>query len=143
RNITPPSASENPGNSFVILNSRKEELREPLTKFLRAYSKGNNAGLLGYKTVASIARKYRPDQFENLAAGYKLLDTAVYETTLVRTRMRGEPQPDVWENIQPPYIKLGELKEYIDPATFLDDSFIEGANDYKTSEVKEALAEWR
>jgi len=143
RNITPSAASENPGNSFVILNSRKEELREPVTKFLRAYSKGNNAALLGYKIVASIAKKYRPDQFENLPAGYKLLNTAAYETTLVRTRLRGEPQPDVWANIQPPYIKLGELKEFIDPATFLDDSYIAGANDYKTSEVKEALVKWR
>jgi NitT/TauT family transport system substrate-binding protein len=143
RNITPAAASENPGNVFVILNERKEELRDKVTRFLKAYSMANNAGLLGYKVVASIAKKYRPDQWENLEAGYKLLDTAAYQTTLVRTRLRGEPQPDVWARIQPPYVKLGELKAEIDPATFIDSSFVEGANDYKTEDVKKALEQWK
>ena len=142
RNLTPPQASENPGNSFVILNSRKEELRDKVSRFLRAYSKANNAALLGYKTVGSIAKKYRPDQWENLEAGYKLLNTATYQTTLVRTRLRGEPQPYVWKNIQPPYVKMGELDEVIDTSTFLDASFIEAANDYTTEEVRNALVEW-
>jgi NitT/TauT family transport system substrate-binding protein len=143
RNITPSAASENPGNVFVILNERKEELRDKVTRFLRAYSMANNAGLLGYKTVASIAKKVRPDQWENLPAGYKLLDTAAYQTTLVRTRLRGEPQPDVWARIQPPYVKLGELKAEVDPVTFIDGSFIEGANDYTTEQVKAGLMKWQ
>jgi NitT/TauT family transport system substrate-binding protein len=143
RNLTPPAASANPGNSFVILNSRKEELRDKVSRFLRAYSKANNAGLLGYKIVGSIAKKYRPDQWEDLSAGYKLLDTAVYETTLVRTRLRGEPQPYVWRTIQPPYVKIGELDEVIDTSSFLDASFIEAANDYTTEEVRSALVEWQ
>jgi NitT/TauT family transport system substrate-binding protein len=143
RNITPSEVSENPGNSFVILSTRAEEIREPLTRFLRAYSKANNAALLGYKTIASIWKKNRPSQWENMDAGYKMLDIAAYQTTLARTHLRGEPQPDVWAAIQPPYIKLGEIKEFIDPAKFIDDSFIQAANDYKTSEVKEAIKKWR
>lgn len=143
RNITPPQASENPGNSFVILGTRAEELREPLTRFLRAYSKANNASLLGYKTIAAIWKKNRPSQWENIDAGYKMLDIAAYQTLLGRTRLRGEPQPDVWASIQGPYIKLGEIDAFIDPDKFLDGSFVGAANDYTTADVKQALAEWR
>jgi len=143
RNITPAVISETPGNSFVILDDRKEELRDVTTRFLRAWSKAMQAGVLDTKTVAAICRKNVPEQYENLDVGLRLLDIAVYKTTLQRTRERGELRPDVWQRVQAPYIELGEFSAEMDPAGFLDSSFIEGANDYETAEVTEALAEWR
>ena len=143
RNITPAAVSEVPGNSYVIWNDRKEELRDVVTKFLLGWSMGNHAGVIDTKAVAAMAKKNIPEQWENLAVGLKLLDTSVYKTGLVRTRLRGETQPDVWQRIQDPYIKIGEISGPIDPATFLDDSFIEGANAYKTADLKARLAKWK
>ncbi len=73
----------------------------------------------------------------------KLMENATYRTNLRRTKDIGEPQPDVWGKVQAPYIKLGEISGQLDPATFIDSSFIEFANDFKTDQVKAALAKWR
>ena len=87
--------------------------------------------------------KFVPEQWEDPAQGTAILEQSAYELLLQRTRLRGEPQPDVWENLQATYLKQGEISKIYDPAIFLDDSFIEAANDYTTAEVKEALKEWR
>jgi NitT/TauT family transport system substrate-binding protein len=102
-----------------------------------------HAGVIDTKTMAAICKKNVPEQWENIDLGLALLDFAVYRTNLVRTLKRGELQPDLWERVQAPYIKLGELPGPLDPATFLDDSFIDGASDYETAEVKQGIAKWK
>jgi len=143
RNLTPPEISQNPGNNFVILNSRKEELRDSIVGFLRAWNKASNAAVLDLKTTAAITRKIVPEQWTDPSLGEFIINQSAYELLLQRTRLRGEPQPDVWARLQGPFIKLGEISKEYDTSTFIDDSFIEPAMQYKTVEVKEALAEWR
>src|SRR3546814_2021303 len=46
RDITPPEMAETPANSFVLLKSRAEELKEPLQGFVRAWAKGAYVGKL-------------------------------------------------------------------------------------------------
>ncbi len=143
RNITPTEVSQNPGNSIVIWNPRKEELQDRVQRFLRAWSKANMAAVLDIKAVASIMKKTVPEQWEDMTVGMRLMENAVYRTNLRRTKDIGEPQPDVWAKVQAPYVKLGEISGQFDPATFIDASFIEFANDFTTNQVKEALATWR
>ncbi len=143
RNITPSNVSDNPGNSFVMWAPRKEELKDTVGRFLRAYAKAMHAGVIDTKTMAAISKKNVPEQWENLEVGLTLLDFAVYRTNLARTLNRGELQPDVWQRVQAPYIQLGEIAGPLDPATFLDESFTEVANDYRTGDVKSAIAAWK
>lgn len=143
RNITPAAVSQNPGNSIVIWNGRKDELRGPVARFLRAWSMANMAAVLDNKAVASIMNKTIPEQWENVPVGMKLMQTATYKTNLRRTRDFGEPQPDVWQKVQAPYIKLGEIDGPLDPAVFVDTSFIEAANEFTTEQVKAALEKWK
>ena len=143
RHLTPPEISQAPGNNMAIWGPRKEELRPAITGFLRAWNKASTAAMLDIKAVAAMAKKFVPEQWEDPAQGTAILEQSAYELLLQRTRLRGEPQPDVWENLQATYLKQGEISNIYDPATFLDDSFIEAANEYTTAEVKEALKEWR
>lgn len=143
RNITPSDVSNNPGNSLVMWAPRKAEIGDKVTRFLRAYAMATHAGVLDTKTMAAICRKVVPEQWEDVEIGSSLLDFAVYRTNMVRTLKRGEVQPDVWARVQAPFIALGEIKGELDPAKFLDGSFIDAANDYKTDEVKAALATWK
>lgn len=143
RNITPANVSDNPGNSFVMWAPRKDEIKDVVQRFLKAYAMATHAGILDTKAMAAIARKNVPEQWENLDIGTALLDFAVYKTNLIRTIKRGEPQPDVWERVQAPYIEIKEIPGPLDPATFLDESFIDGASDYTTAEVKQAIAKWK
>ena len=143
RNITPPEVNENPANSFAVWNATKEEKRPQIEGFLRAWAKAQLAAVINTKIVKSICRKVIPEQWENEASGHKLLDQSIYVTQLSRTKNIGEVQPDVWARIQPTLVRLGEIQAEIDPANFLDDSFIAAANDFTTAEVKEALFKWR
>ena len=112
-------------------------------RFLKAYAMATHAGILDTKTMAAICKKNVPEQWENIDIGSALLDFAVYKTNLIRTIKRGEPQPDVWARVQAPYIALKEIPGPLDPAGFLDASFIDGASNYETAEVKTAIGKWK
>ena len=142
RDITPPEVSENPANSLVINRARAEELRPVLTAFLRAWAKGAEAAKIDRDVVAAMLRKNIPEEWEVEAGGQALLDASM-KMILPQTPKHGQPQPDVWKGIQGPYIKFGVIDGEIDPATFIDDSFYEAANEFDPAEVKTALDEWR
>jgi NitT/TauT family transport system substrate-binding protein len=143
RNITPAEVSNNPGNSFVMWAPRKDEIKDVVGRFLKAYAMAMHAGVIDTKMMAALCKKNVPEQWESTDIGLGLLDFAVYRTNMVRTLKRGELQPDVWERVQAPYIQLAEIPGPLDPSTFLDDSFTDIANDYRTMEVKAAIAAWK
>jgi NitT/TauT family transport system substrate-binding protein len=142
RDITPPEVSENPANSFVINKGRIEELRPTVTAFLRAWAKGAEAAKVDRDAVAAMARQSVPEEWEAEEGGQALLDASM-KMILPQTPKHGQPQPDVWAAIQGPYIKFGVIEAEIDPATFIDDSFYEAANDFDPAEVKAAIDEWK
>jgi NitT/TauT family transport system substrate-binding protein len=143
RVITPPELSENPANSYVILKSRTEELRPVLEKFLRAWAKGTAAGQVDRQVVAALCREAVPEQWEVEEGGQFLLNFAVTQSNKPRTDKFGGLRPDVWAGIQGPMVKFKVIEKEIDPATFLDDSFIAAANDWTMDEVKAATDKWR
>jgi NitT/TauT family transport system substrate-binding protein len=67
RNITPAAVSEVPGNSFVMLEERKEELAEVARAFLKGWAMATHAGVVDTNTVISICRDVLPEQFERLS----------------------------------------------------------------------------
>ena len=142
RDITPPEVSENPANSFVIHKDRIEELRPTVTAFLRAWAKGAEAAKIDREAVAAMLRQNIPEEWEVEAGGQALLDASM-KMILPQTPKHGQPQPEVWSAIQGPYIKFGVIEAEIDPATFIDDSFYEAANDFDPAEVKAAIDEWK
>jgi NitT/TauT family transport system substrate-binding protein len=142
RDITPPEVSENPANSFVIAKDRAEELRPALTAFLRAWAKGAAAADIDPEVVAALARQSVPEEWANREAGESLFQVA-RRLNDPQTEQFGGLQPDVWKKVQGPLVKFGELQQEYDPATFLDGSFIEEANNFDRNEIKTALEEWK
>jgi NitT/TauT family transport system substrate-binding protein len=143
RNITPPEVSQNPGNSMAIWGPTTEEKREKIAKFLKGWALAQHAGIVDTKLTASACRVAIPEQFENVENGLRMINNSVYGTQVRRTKVYGELQPDVWALIQPPYLKQKEISKELDPATFLDASFIEAANDWTLMDVKSAMADWK
>lgn len=142
REITPPEVSENPANSLVIATSRIEELRPVVTSFLRAWAKGAAAAKIDRDAVAAMAKQSIPEEWEVEEGGQALLEASM-KMNLPQTPEYGGLQPDVWKAIQAPYLKFGVIEAEIDPATFLDDSFVAPANDFDEAEVKAAIDEWK
>ena len=58
------------------------------------------------------------------------------------TNKYGEPRNWIWAQIQGPYIGLGEIDGFIDPATFVDHRYIDRASDWDTYEVVELMDAW-
>jgi NitT/TauT family transport system substrate-binding protein len=143
RNITPPEVSRNPGNSMTAWGPTIEEKRPLIEKFLKGWAMAQHAGIVDTKLAASACRVAIPEQFENVENGLRMINNSVYGTQVRRTKDYGELQPDVWAAIQGPYVKQGEISKEIDPATFLDDSFVEAANNWTLMDVKNAMNEWK
>jgi len=143
RDIMPFQFSDNPGNNFVIADARKEELRPIVESYLRGWSMGALAGLIDTKAVMSMCRKFFPEEWEDVEVGQEWMNRVIYQLLLSRSRLIGEVRPWVWESLQKPYEELGEISGHIDPATFLDTSFQEPANEFTTQEVAEAVAKWK
>ena len=142
RDITPPGVSENPANSFVINKERTEELRPVVTKFLRAWAMGAAAGKIDPQVVAALAAQSIAEEWVSKPAGQALLQVAL-KMNHPQTGKYGGLQPEVWKKIQAPLVKFGELEAEVDPATFLDPSFIDEANNFDEAKVKAALEEWK
>jgi NitT/TauT family transport system substrate-binding protein len=142
RDITPTEVSANPANSFVIAESRIEELRAVVTAYLRAWAMGAEAAKIDREAVAAIVRQSVPEEWEDEIGGQALLDASM-KMILPQTPKHGQPQPDVWKAIQAPYIKYQVIEGEVDPASFLDTSFYEEANNFDPAEVKAAIEEWK
>ena len=143
RNITPAEVSQVPGNVFTIWGPAIEEKRDLLTRFLKGWVKAQHTGVLDTKAAASACSTFVPENFEKVEVGMRMMNNAIYNTQLRRTKDYGELQPDVWRRLQGPYINAGEIKAEIDPATFLDDSFVAAANEFTTDEVKAGINKWK
>jgi NitT/TauT family transport system substrate-binding protein len=143
RNLTPPQVSNVPGNSLVAWAPTLEEKRPLIQGFLRAWAQSQHAGVLDTKAVMSACKKRVPEQWEKPGNGERIVNNSVYNTQLRRTVKLGEMQPDVWKRIQPPYVKLKEISREIDPAEFLDSSFVEQANNFTTDDVKAGIEKFR
>jgi len=142
RNITPAAVSRNPGNSFAVWGPTMEDKRELISKFVKGWAMAQHQGVLNTKLAASACRTIQPEQFEDVDVGIRMMSSSIYVTQLRRTKNYGELQPDVWEVIQGPYVKLGETSKMLDPSTFLDSSFIDAANDWTTDDVKKNMNDW-
>jgi NitT/TauT family transport system substrate-binding protein len=103
----------------------------------------NLASMIDPKAVASMCRAAVPEEWENLDTGWEIANNSFFDLNLRRTLLFGELQPDVWAAVQVPYVKLGELPNTIETGEFLDDSFIAGANDFTTAEVKDYINAWK
>jgi NitT/TauT family transport system substrate-binding protein len=143
RNITPAEVSRNPGNLLVVWGPTMEEKRPAVTAFLKGWAMAQLAGVIDTKLSASACRTKIPEQFENVDVGLNMINANVYGMQLRRTQKFGELQPDVWKAIQPPYIELKEISKELDPATFIDSSFIDAANDFTTDQVKAKMNAWK
>lgn len=141
RNITPPEVSANPANNWAMANARMEE--GFAEKFLRTWAMAQHAGQVDTKAVQSICRKLVPEQWEVQEIGAQIVYDQVYTYQVPRGTHRGELRPWVWEAIQGPFIKVGEIDEFIPADTFLDDRFLEHANDYNTKEVVDYISAWK
>ncbi len=143
KNITPANVSQIPGNTWAVWTPTVEEKRPLIEKFLRAWAKGQHAGIMDIKAVMSACKKRIPEQWEKAGMGESIVENSVANTQMRRTLKYGELQGDIWTDVQPPYVKFGEIPGLVEISKFIDASFIDAANDFSTDDVKKAVKTWK
>ena len=139
--LTPPEVKVNPANTFSVWEPTMEEKREILSKFFKVWAMATHAGKVSPEIVAKMSKKQVPEEWENQEAGQALMDASFFLNFPI-TPKYGDVEPDVWKAIQPAYIKAGEIDQEYDPATFLDGSFIDAANQIDEAKIKADLEKW-
>ncbi len=143
RNVTPAAAMSNIGNSIVAWGPTLEEKRPMITAFLKAWAQSAHAGILEQTAVYMVCKKRIPEQWEQPGTGPTMIDNSIYNTQIRRTVKFGELQHDVWTGMQVPYVAMGEIPAPIDISSFVDDSFIDAANEFTTDDVKAGIARFK
>ena len=139
--VTPEELLASPANTLAMDASKIEERREVMEGFFRAWSKGMYVGEVNPEAVEAMLRQAVPEEWENEAAGKGLFD-GVLPMNISTTKQLGDLQTDVWTNVQPRMLSSGAIKEEVDVSTFLNDTYIEAANDFDRAEVEAEVAEW-
>lgn len=142
RDITPAEVKINPANTFSVWEPRIEELRPHLEKFFLVWTMGTAAAKIDREAVSKMSAKSVPEEWATEELGQSLLSGAMI-TNLPVTEKYGDVQHDVWKKVQGPYIKFEQIEAEVDPALFLDGSFIDAANQFDEEELKTMLAEWK
>lgn len=141
RMITPEELLASPANTFSMMVDAIEERREPIEGFLRAWCKGMHAANVNRDATAAMLREAAPEEWEIEAAGNLFLDMSIQQNNSV-TEQCGDVQPDVWAAIQPQMLEAGGIEEIVPVEEFLNDTFIEAANDFDRDEVAAEMNAW-
>lgn len=142
RDITPPSAKNSPANTYSMMASRMDELREPLCGFFRAYSKGVHVGLVDMEAVAALSRKGVPHEWESSSFGYEFLET-VKGLQLPPDPMKiGEVNLKAWEGVQRDMVMIGAVEKEGSLDAILSNDFMGCANDFDRDEVAAEVKAW-
>jgi len=139
--ITPPELLTSPANNFAANSETLEEKRDAMEGFLRAWSKGMYVASVNPEAVAEMLRQAVPEEWENEDAGQLYLDMSI-GMNLSTTERLGDPQPDVWNSIQPQLQASGAIETVLPAEDFLNDIYIEAANDFDRAEVEAEAAAW-
>lgn len=142
RLITPEELLASPANTFAMsVDAIDGEKREAVAGFLRAWCKGMIATNANPEAAAEILKKNVPEEWEIPEAGQLFLDMSIGMNNSV-TENCGDVQPDVWTAIQPQMKAAGGIEEIVPVEDFLNNTFIEAANDFDRAEVAEEINAW-
>lgn len=142
RLITPPELLASPANTFAMsVEAIDGDKRDAVEGFLRAWCKGMHAATVNPEAVAAILKKNVPEEWEIEAAGQLYLDMSIGMNVSVTERC-GDVQPAVWTGIQPQMKASGGITDIVPVEDFLNDSYIEAANDFDRDEVASEINAW-
>ena len=139
--ITPEELLASPANTFAVNADMIEEKRAAIEGFLRAWSKGMYVAEVNPEAVAEMLRQGVPEEWENEDAGQLYLEMSIGMNVSTTERL-GDIQTQVWIDLEPRLLESGGIETSVDVTTFLNDTYIDAANDFDRAEVEADAAAW-
>ncbi|MDA9865452.1 ABC transporter substrate-binding protein [bacterium] len=140
--ITPDELLASPANTFAMDTGAIEDKREAMEGFLKAWSKGMYVSVNHPDVVEAMLRAAVPEEWEDEASGMSLLK-GVIPMNISTTERLGDVQSDVWSGLQPRLLSSGAIEREVDVSEFLNDTYIDAANDFDRAEVDDEAAAWK
>ena len=140
--ITPEELLASPANTFAMDAGSIEEKRDAMEGFLRAWSKAIYVSEENPDVVAAMLTEAVPAEWESQEAGMTLLENVIPMNVSTTERI-GDLQTEVWTELQPRLVSSGAVAEEVDVTTFLNDTYIDAANDFDRAEVDAEVQAWR
>ena len=139
--VTPDELLASPANTLAINAEMIDDKRATMEGFFRAWSKGMYVGKVNPDAVEQMLRKAVPEEWEVEAAGMGLFQ-GVLPMNISTTERLGDLQSDVWTGIQPRMVSSGAIENEVDVSTFLNDTYIDAANEFDRDEVEAEAKAW-
>lgn len=139
--VTPDELLASPANTLAMKADMVEDKRAAMEGFFRAWSKGMYVGKVNPEAVEAMLRKSVPEEWEVEAAGKGLFE-GVLPMNISTTERLGDLQSDVWKGVQPRMLSSGAIDKEVDVSTFLNDAYIDAANDFDRAKVEADAAAW-
>ena len=142
--ITPAGFKASPSASFIVTPDTMENNSACIEGFLRAWAKGTYAGLHNAANTQAIGRAAVPEEWEDEAVGVASYDQSVPPHEAVGSDGQfGVVQTEIWQSVATQLIETGDLDTAdIDVNDFVDQSLVEGANDWDRGEVEGEIDDW-
>lgn len=141
RFITPDEMEGNPGGSAIVREDQLEERGDVLERFFRAWAMGQHVGVVNPEAVMAIGRAVAPEDFENEAVGLASAEGAIRRWTPANG-IYGEIRISIWESAVQQLIDGGVVSDPPATSEYLNDRFIEAANDFDRAAVEAAAQEY-
>lgn len=144
KDMSPPEFKASPSASFIVTPQTIEENGECIERFLRAWAKGTYAGLVNGPATQAMGKAAVPEEWIEEAIGVASYDQAVAPNSPAESDGTfGAVQTDVWQAQADELISIGELDaDSLDVSSFIDEQFIDGANDWDRAEVEAQIQAW-
>jgi len=139
--VTPEELLASPANTLAMNADMIEEKRQAMEGFSAHGSKGMYVGSVNADAVEQMLRKAVPEEWEVEAAGMGLFQ-GVLPMNISTTERLGDLQADVWTSVQPRMLSSGAIENEVDVSVFLNDTYIDAANDFDKAEVEADAAAW-
>lgn len=143
RDITPERFAVLPSAPLFMQAQRfeDEQMRDVVTRFLRAWAKSTYAGIVNQDVVFAIGEETVPEETGNERFARAFLDLAVKLQTPPGDRF-GESTPESWTTIEEILVAGDVIPEVIPPDEFVDKSILDDVNDWDRADVEEDVEEW-
>ena len=144
RNITPAEVSRNPGQNLRRLGADDGREAPVITAFLRGWAMAQLAGVIDTKTLGRGLPHENPGAVRECRSRPQHDQRQrLYDAAAPHAEVRRAPARRLEGRSSRLTSSSKEISKELDPATFLDSSFIDAANDFTTDDVKNEDQAWK
>lgn len=141
RDITPSELKEIPGQVFIAMDEALDDKGDVYERFFRAWAKAQYASLLSDEALLAMGDRNIPEAMLDRVQAIAGLNQAKRGSAPLND-IYGELRTDAWIRASELLVSSGGISAPVEVEQYLDDRFIEAANDFDRDAVQADIDAW-